>query len=456
MSAPYYQDDSVTLHHGDCLDVLACLPDNSVDAVVTDPPYGLEFMGREWDSFKPSDARIRTRVDERTNGATKSTVSVPEAYRAGQPFQRWCNQWATECLRILKPGGHLLAFGGSRTWHRLSSGIEDAGFEIRDSIAWLYGSGFPKSMDVSKAIDKAAGVEREVIGQRRKLDSYGAQAGNAVYGGGPNHDGVQTITAPATEAAKRWQGWGTALKPAFEPIVVARKPLAGTVAANVLEHGTGALNIDACRVTTTDDLNGGAYAKTGRRSVSGSLSPTGMNVPGKVVGKEFEPPSGRWPTNVILDERQAEVLDRQTGVLHSGTMHAGTERQPRAGGTIYGADARTFTPADTYGDSGGASRFFPVFRYEAKAPSSERPNADGVEHPTVKPLDLMRWLVRLVTPVGAMVLEPFAGSGTTAEACVLEDRQCIAIEREAEYLPLIVSRLRKPLQQGLFGLEAGA
>ncbi|CPX17421.1 Modification methylase HindIII [Mycobacteroides abscessus] len=165
---------------------------------------------------------------------------------------------------------------------------------------------------------------------------------------------------------------------------------------------------------------------------------------------------GRWPTNVVLDEHQAEALDRQTGVLHSGTMRAGTERQPRAGGTIYGADTRTFAAADTYGDSGGASRFFPVFRYEAKAPTSERPNADGVQHPTVKPLDLMRWLVRLVTPVGAVVLEPFAGSGTTAEACILEDRRCIAIEREAEYLPLIVSRLRKPVQQGLFGLGAGA
>jgi DNA modification methylase len=153
MIAPFYQDDSVTLHHGDCLDVLAALPDNSVDAVVTDPPYGLEFMGREWDSFKPSDARIRTRKDGRTNGAEKSVVSVPEAYRAGEPFQGWCTAWTTDCLRILKPGGHLLAFGGSRTWHRLSSGIEDAGFEIRDSIAWLYGSGFPKSLDVSKAID---------------------------------------------------------------------------------------------------------------------------------------------------------------------------------------------------------------------------------------------------------------------------------------------------------------
>lgn len=433
---PYYQDDSVTLHHGDCLDMLRAddygydwnlgyrsarmFPDNSVDAVITDPPYELAFMGRAWDT---------------------SGIAFNPAV------------WA-QCLRILKPGGHLLAFGGSRTWHRLAAAIEDAGFEIRDSIAWLYGSGFPKSLDVSKAIDKAAGAERGVVGTHHRHGGGSAVSGSML--GSLGTDSELPLTAPATVAAKRWQGWGTALKPSFEPIVVARKPLAGTVAANVLEHGTGALNIDACRVATTDDLNGGAYAKTGSRSVSGSLSPTGMNVPGKVVGKEFEQPSGRWPTNVVLDEHQAEALDQQGGTLHSGTMRAGTARQPRVGGTIYGADTRMFAPADTYGDSGGASRFFPVFRYEAKAPTSERPNANGVQHPTVKPLDLMRWLVRLVTPVGAVVLEPFAGSGTTAEACVLEDRRCIAIEREADYLPLIVSRLQKPLQQGLFGLEAGA
>ncbi|RIT58868.1 DNA-methyltransferase [Mycobacteroides abscessus] len=416
----HYQDDLVTLHHGDCLDVLHELPDNSVDAVITDPPYELAFMGRAWDT---------------------SGIAFNPAV------------WA-QCLRILKPGGHLLAFGGSRTWHRLAAAVEDAGFEIRDSIAWLYGSGFPKSLDVSKAIDKAAGAERGVVGTHHRHGGGSAVSGSML--GSLGTDSELPLTAPATVAAKRWQGWGTALKPSFEPIVVARKPLAGTVAANVLEHGTGALNIDACRVATTDDLNGGAYAKTGSRSVSGSLSPTGMNVPGKVVGKEFEQPSGRWPTNVVLDEHQAEALDQQGGTLHSGTMRAGTARQPRVGGTIYGADTRMFAPADTYGDSGGASRFFPVFRYEAKAPTSERPNANGVQHPTVKPLDLMRWLVRLVTPVGAVVLEPFAGSGTTAEACVLEDRRCIAIEREADYLPLIVSRLQKPLQQGLFGLEAGA
>ncbi|MCA4748594.1 site-specific DNA-methyltransferase [Mycobacteroides abscessus] len=475
---PYYQDDSVTLHHGDCLDVLRAddygydwnlgyrsarmFPDNSVDAVITDPPYGIAFMGKAWD--QPGEfgsTRLRTGGENKRRGHKDAALNAglyDLSPAAMLNFQRWCTAWATECLRILKPGGHLLAFGGSRTWHRLAAAIEDAGFEIRDSIAWLYAQGFPKSMDVSKAIDKAAGAERAVIGLRTYGDGHtyngGAASGrSAGHMGHPVERAPSVETAPATDAAKQWQGWGTALKPSFEPIVVARKPLAGTVAANVLEHGTGALNIDACRVG--DEVRHASF--TSFAPASGNR----LGAPGTQEarrGTQGEPKeyTGRWPTNVVLDEHQAEALDRQTGVLHSGTMRAGAERQPRAGGAIYGADARNFVPADTYGDSGGASRFFPVFRYEAKAPTSERPNTDGVQHPTVKPLDLMRWLVRLVTPVGAVVLEPFAGSGTTAEACVLEDRQCIAIEREADYLPLIVSRLQKPMQQGLFGLEAGA
>ncbi|MDM2592355.1 DNA-methyltransferase [Mycobacteroides abscessus] len=417
MITPHYQDEQVTLHHGDCLDVLRVddygydwnlgyrsarmFPDNSVDAVITDPPYGIAFMGKDWDQPGAFGS-------ERRNGSPQRTQREGLAMDAGRydlspaamlNFQRWCTAWATECLRILKPGGHLLAFGGSRTWHRLAAGIEDAGFEIRDSIAWLYAQGFPKSMNLPG-------------------------------------------------------GLGTALKPAFEPIVVARKPLAGTVAANVLEYGTGALNIDACRIPTGDKLGGGSTTR-GQRMKDGWHRPW-MDDPDMVAANAERSRAsvarseelGRWPTNVVLDEDQAAALDQQSG---TSTSRVGKPR-----GAASGAGWGMTATGAEYADEGGASRFFPVFRYEAKAPTSERPNADGVQHPTVKPLDLMRWLVRLVTPVGAVVLEPFAGSGTTAEACVLEDRQCIAVEREADYLPLIVSRLQKPVQTGLFGLEAGA
>jgi len=340
----HHHDERVTVHHGDCLDVLRTIPDSTVAAIVTDPPYGLGFMGKAWDDLPPGE------------------------------------EWARECLRVLKPGGHLLAFGGARTWHRLAVAVEDAGFEVRDSIAWLYGSGFPKSLDVSKAIDKAA-----VHGTRPSL-----------Y----NQDDSYDVAAPATPAAQQWQGWGTALKPAFEPIVVARKPLVGTVAANVLAHGTGALNVDATRV-----------GLDGEKPPTGSGGPnTGASMEGGVmrgVGGNVTPASGRWPANVLLDGDAAAELDEQSG------------------------------------DTGGASRFFPTFRYQAKAPTRERVKVGGVAHPTVKPLALMRWLVRLVTPPGGLVLDPFAGSGTTVEAALLEGVQCIAVEREAEYLPLIADRIER-------------
>ena len=222
---PYYSDDSVTLYHGDCRDVIASLPSNSLDACVTDPPYELGFMGRKWDA-------------------------------SGIAYDKWL--WA-EVWRVLKPGAHLIAFSGTRTYHRLAVAIEDAGFEIRDQIGWLYGSGFPKSLDVSKAIDKAAGAEREVLG-------YTANARPNRVGKETKLSGAQTIggeiTAPATDAARQWQGWGTALKPALEPITVARKPLIGTVAENVLAHGTGGINVDGCRVEGLLDGYPMRFAKT--------------------------------------------------------------------------------------------------------------------------------------------------------------------------------------------------
>jgi DNA modification methylase len=482
MTVPYWSDDTVTLYHGDCLDVLAGIPDDSVHAIVTDPPYGLGFMGKAWDDLPP-----------------------------GLP-------WAQECLRVLKPGGHLLSFGGTRTWHRLAVAVEDAGFEVRDSIAWLYGSGFPKSLDVSKAVDKldaaeerrrraleftawfrSTGITRqkaaEVSGlasvtnhyfevtaqpaiatadifdklrpylpdvperieelvRQRTVESENIKArgvisekpafgigGNGVLGGHAEGATARVLGESVNPAAQQWAGWGTALKPAFEPIVVARKPLIGTVAGNVLAHGTGAINVDGCRVGTD----------SARRRNTAEMGYGGGNLaPSYQTGSD----AGRWPTNVVLDGSQAAELDRQapnTGAAApaSGATFAGASGRESMAGGFGGMGDRA--PA-FHADRGGASRFFPTFRYEAKAPTVERPRADDTAHPTVKPLDLMRWLVRLVTPPGGTVLDPFAGSGTTGEACVIEGASCVLIEREAAYLPLIVARLAKPIQPDLFGL----
>jgi hypothetical protein len=367
------------------------MADNSIDSIVTDPPYGLGFMGKEWDSLPP-----------------------------GLP-------WAAECLRVLKPGGHLLAFGGSRTWHRLAVAVEDAGFEMRDSIAWLYGSGFPKSLDVSKAIDKAAGAMREVTGR-----IPGARNGNGNNVGfgpfTPAADGMRDVTAPATDAAREWEGWGTALKPAFEPIVVARKPLGKgmTVAANVLAHGTGALNIDGSRIHSA-----GSEAT---QNATGKTKQEGATFEG-------ETKAGRWPANVILDESQAATLDAQSGTSKSVKGDRGRQNSGQHGG-LAGAAANMKEGSDHargHDDQGGASRFF----YVAKAPASERPNIEGVAHPTVKPLALMRYLVRLVTPPNGIMLDPFAGSGTTIEAAIDGGFRSIGIESTDDYLPLILHRIAR-------------
>lgn len=394
-----------TIHHGDCIQVMNDMPANSIDAIVTDPPYGLGFMGKKWDGLPPS------------------------------------LEWAEACYRVLKPGGHIVAFGGTRTWHRLAVAIEDAGFEMRDSLAWLYGSGFPKSHDVSKGIDKLAGAEREVIGVHYR------------HGGGKETSGSMSgplgtaselpLTAPATPEAQRYAGYGTALKPAFEPIVLARKPFPGTVAANVLEHGTGAINVDACRIATDDNLNGGAYAEVGNRGVSASLhAGSGMNTPGKTVGTEFVQPSGRWPANVVLDEHAAAWVDEQSGQQKDGVA-VKRNRDGKPQGISSWALPGEARPDQGYGGQGGASRFF----YTAKAPKRERPNVDGVQHPTVKPLAIMQWLIRLVTPPGGTVLDPFAGSGTTIEAALIEGFNPVGIEMEADYLPLIQHRIDRQAAQ---------
>jgi DNA modification methylase len=495
--------ENAVVYHGSNLDVLPTLPDNSVDAIVTDPPYELGFMGKSWDS----------------SGIAYSV-----------------ELWA-ECLRVLKPGGHLLAFGGSRTWHRIAVAIEDAGFDVRDSIAWLYGSGFPKSLDISKAIDKVNGegarvqnfvsymkttglkpkeidealkkaglisqtsnravhyfndgqpqiptwemwqvirpmiadvpfeidllvdrveAEREVIGTKisgianaEEKDRHTIGASKAVE---------VNITAPATDEAKKWQGWGTALKPAFEPIVVARKPLVGTVAANVLEWGVGGLNIDGSRIA--GESWGSRPAHSPKEVFEGGWTPKATE----------SAPAGRWPANIILDEHTAGLLDEQSGI--STSLSHNRPQATKWGFGVHQDNSKQYdyeTGQTGYGDTGGASRFF----YVAKASKKDR--NEGLEdlpdvhpsevtgrkegsagasnggysgmtetprkniHPTVKPTALMEYLVKLVTPPGGTVLDPFTGSGSTGKAALLNGFKFIGIELTEDYLPIIEGRLK--------------
>jgi site-specific DNA-methyltransferase (adenine-specific) len=382
----------VRLHLGDCLDVLASLEENSVDSIVTDPPYGLNFMGKKWDYDVPS-------------------VEIWE-----------------QCLRVLKPGGHLLAFAGTRTQHRMCVNIEDAGFEIRDMIAWVYGSGFPKSMDISKAIDKAAGVEREVVGEKKKLQSYGKGV-NDIYGGGPDKGGIQLITAPATPEAQQWEGWGTALKPALEPITVARKPFKGTVAQNVLEHGTGGINIDACRVELGDEQNPSIARRKSTPPVNNVWAD--QRSPESYAADRPSEALGRWPANLIHDgsDEVTQLFPQTT----SGVP--GIRRKPHATNSMAGNLNMTGELEKGFGDSVSAARFF----YCAKANKKDR--GEGNIHPTVKPTNLMAYLCRLVTPPGGIVLDPFMGSGSTGKAAVLEGLGFIGIERSPDYYAICESRL---------------
>jgi len=325
--------------------------------------------------------------------------------------------WA-ECLRVLKPGGHLLAFAGTRTQHRMATAIEDGGFEIRDMIAWVYGSGFPKSLDVSKAIDKAAGATREPTGKEPRRPTPRAMA--PMGAGLRECDASTRYDDPATESARQWQGWGTALKPALEPITVARKPLIGTVAANVLEHGTGAINVDASRVESGDST---------RRDNTAEMGFCGGNLSDKYqTGSD----SGRWPANLIHDgsDDVFDVFPQSSG--QQGAL--GPQNGDKLSINAYGdyGPRRAFYPR---GDTGSAARFF----YCAKASKSER--GEGNIHPTVKPLALMRYLCRLVTPSGGVVLDPFLGSGSTAIAAIKEWFACVGIERELKYFDIACERI---------------
>lgn len=360
--------------------ILPGIPDGAVDAVVVDPPYGLSFMGKKWDYDVPS-----------------------------------VEQWM-ECFRVLKPGGHLLSFFGTRTYHRGVVNIEDAGFEIRDQMAWVYGSGFPKSLDVSKAIDKAAGAEREISGKR--MGEIGIQGGN--FSNATKRGVILQRDIPATEAAHQWNGWGSALKPAWEPICLARKPLIGTIAANVLEYGTGGINIDATRIRT-DELVNKVYNNKGD-----ALSWGGTYGKGVVRGNS----QGRFPANLIhdgSDEVVALFPERMGGNCRPRIRKAGQ------GKGMFGLGEDT--SSEQYGDSGSAARFF----YCAKASRSER--GEGNNHPTVKPLALMRYLVRLVTPPNGIVLDAWCGSGTTCKAAKAEGFRFIGIDEDEESCEIARTRL---------------
>ena len=414
----------IDLRCGDALTLLREMPEASVDAIVTDPPYGLKFMGKAWDHGIP-----------------------------GVPY------WEA-ALRVAKPGAHLLAFGGTRTFHRLACAIEDAGWEIRDCVMWVYGSGFPKSHDVSKAMDRAAGVEREVVGPRANVHSRGEHKLHEGWKR-PWQDDLKAVersmseTAPATDAAKKWQGWGTALKPAWEPVIMARKPLVGTVADNVQRYGTGAINVDGCRI----DANGRPAIES-KSEPSCAVFGDGLNGPAAVGLTNL----GRWPANVVHDGSE-EVL---AGFPESGNGAGAPtiSKRPRNKGWVNASPGDGVQAIDNFGDSGSAARFF----YCAKASRSER-NA-GLEnwieerfaptmnngiggkehdpetatlkhnhHPTVKPVALMQWLCRLVTPPAGVILDPFMGSGSTGIAADREGFAFVGFDLNPEYVELARRRI---------------
>lgn len=551
---------------GDCIEVLKDYPENHFDSCVTDPPYGLEFMGKEWDRLtapgigeRPTDwpsfsstARLASpnptcaRCGGRLRGKKKCQCEKPEwkpigkrrklpqgtpEYLTGggmsghlKQMQAWHTQWAKEVYRVLKPGAHLLAMGGTRTSHRLACALEDAGFEIRDTLMWLYGSGFPKSLDVSKAIDKMKGAERQSRNQDGSRESdtidFGmknrcTECGKPFFSADPCKCPRRDLEAITQEAAQ-WQGWGTALKPAYEPIILARKPLESTVAANVLKHGTGGMNIDATRIAFssdddeaetkgknrhadfdsgprknaiygTDDRDRGeqgnynspgrwpanvilthhpACVRKGMKKVKGGVhgkaqggfNPTGDTLYGK--GRDDIDVSGGYPEETVEDyschpDCPIRILDAQSGHRAAGAHPKIRHDTPNR--AMSGRNYAREIPERIEMDSGGASRFF----YIAKASREERerglgspmdclrckrePNHGGPHiynhHPTVKPIELMRYLIRLVTPPDGLVLDPFVGSGTTLLAARIEGMDALGIEKDAEMESIIKGRL---------------
>lgn len=414
------------LHHGDCLEVLKTLPDNSVDSLVTDPPAGISFMGKKWDDDK---------------GGRKQWVA-------------WMTEVMQECLRVMKPGAHGLVWAIPRTSHWTATALEDAGFEVRDVITHLFGSGFPKSLDISKAIDKAAGVEREVIGLKHDHEKRSRKYVNPGWDRPRLHDDSailrsKQVTAPTTEAAKQWQGFGTALKPASEHWILIRKPISEkTVAANVLKWGVGGINIDGCRIEAKDHP-GVHHAGS---SASGSLNWNSGDK--KDSSKEYYIPKGRFPANLVLSHNPdceddqcslgcaVAMLDAQSGTLKTGGSPATEKNRGKYGKNgMFAQGKANISSANFSGDSGGASRFF----YCAKTSTSERNAGLGNgtnNHPTVKAQKLMRYLCRLITPPNGIVLDPFMGSGSTGVAAKSEGFEFIGIEQNLEYLKIAECRLK--------------
>ncbi len=492
---------------GENLEVMGRMPDNCVDSIITDPPYGLGFMGKGWDTFKAEHLSARRDADKnrmpRTDGRkgaawSNAANSGTYDYSRNEQFQAWCTVWAKECLRVAKPGAILMAFGGTRTYHRLTCAIEDAGWEIRDCMQWIYGSGFPKSLDISKAIDKAAGVEREIVGDKsvgvdggvRKPDTHMPHKQTQHMGewGFETSGYAQPITAPATPLAKQWNGWGTALKPSWEPIIVAMKPLDGTFAENAEKWGVAGLWIDGGRIGYLTDADRKSAGWGRGTDIMGGNYVGATHGTGEV---NIQPDDkGRFPSNTILDEEAAVLLDEQSGVDSDRPAKAALSGEGSGGGY---KDRFSFGKSQTgiaktgYQTSGGASRFF----YCAKSSKAERnAGCEGMEetaipyedyrenvattksyvseypdgsprpmnkgknnHPTVKPLALVEYLCKLTkTPTGGIVLDPFAGSGTTGIAAYKTNRHYILIEKEPDYCKIAEKRIQEERDKyALFG-----
>jgi hypothetical protein len=437
----------VRVIHGDCLDVLPTLPDNSIDAVVTDPPYGLGFMGQKWDTYANETGRAPSSKRHKFDhvGGNHNPSNSADAARTrrveAQRFGEWCEGWTAECLRVLKPGGHMLAFGSTRTWHRLTCAVEDAGFEIRDTITWLYGSGFPKSWTWARRSTRAgAGAEREVVGTAVYGDGHVQRSAESIgyHGCDPAAD-QRAITAPATDAARQWQGWGTALKPASEPIIVARKPLTGTVAATVQAHGTGALNVDACRVGAgprpADGPRGRRPAAWASRASARRRDPERPDLRGRTTG-------GRWPANVVLTHAEPDCadvcvegcpvaeLDAQSGTLKSGDVAQQAQHGHAATGSPTGA------MTGVIGQSYATGRRLPLLPHlplpgqgpHVGAPEDRRP---GLAH---------RQAARAHALAGP-ARHPARRDG--ARPVRWQRHHAVLIERDPTYLPLIEQRRQR-------------